>query len=198
MNSDARAWDERYAGTPQVWSAGPNALAAELLADLPPGRALDLAAGEGRTALWLAARGWDVTALDFSAVGLAKGRERAERDGLAVDWQVADATTADLGRATYDLVVVLYLHLRREAALDVLTRAGEAVRPGGRLLVLGHDRDNLVRGSGGPQDPEVLQDTDLLAAAARAAGLEVVRLEQVERAVEGHVAVDVLFVAGAR
>ncbi len=82
MRNDPQSWDARYAGTDHVWSAEPNALAAELVADLPPGRALDLAAGEGRMALWLAARGWTVTALDFSAVGLAKGQARAEQDGL--------------------------------------------------------------------------------------------------------------------
>ena len=66
LGMDAPEWDARYAATPMVWSAGPNALFAELAAGLPPGRALDVACGEGRTALWLAARGWQVRAVDFS------------------------------------------------------------------------------------------------------------------------------------
>ncbi|MEL0282956.1 MAG: SAM-dependent methyltransferase, partial [Ilumatobacter sp.] len=61
---DAAGWDERYAGTDLVWSAGPNVFIEEICAGLEPGSALDLAAGEGRNAVWLAERGWDVTAVD--------------------------------------------------------------------------------------------------------------------------------------
>ncbi len=70
---DSRAWDERYAASELVWSSTPNQFVAAEVADLTPGRALDLAAGEGRNALWLAERGWQVTAVDFSLVGLDKG-----------------------------------------------------------------------------------------------------------------------------
>ncbi len=104
---DASAWNNRYAAA-QQWSDKPNALAAELLAELPPGTAIDVAAGEDRMALWLAAAGWQVTALDFSAAGLRRGQDRAEQLDLSVQWQVADATTADLGAERYDLVLVLY------------------------------------------------------------------------------------------
>lgn len=197
MRNDPQSWNARYAGTDSVWSAEPNALAAELVADLPPGRALDLAAGEGRMALWLAARGWTVTALDFSAVGLAKGRTRAEQDGLDVRWQVADATTADLGVGTFDLVLVLYLHLPGPDLLGVLTAAAHAVADGGHLLVLGHDRDNLTSGTSGPQDPDVLYDPALLARAAAAGGLTVLRAEQVQREVSAGTALDAALLARA-
>jgi len=192
---DAAACDEPYAAAGLVWSAQPNALAASLIADLPPGRALDVAAGEARMALWLAGRGWQVRALDFSAVGLAKGRARAEHEGVDVDWQVADATAADLGRSAFDLVLVLYLHLPRAVLPDVFGRCADAIAPGGHLLVLGHDRDNLVRGVGGPQDADLLYDTELLAPSTP---LEVVRLEQVERPVDDGVALDTLLIARRR
>src|SRR5207244_12631949 len=71
---DATAWDERYRSAELVWGVRPNRWVERELADLPPGRALDLACGEGRNALWLAARGWQVTAVDFSAVALDKAR----------------------------------------------------------------------------------------------------------------------------
>src|SRR4051794_41852696 len=74
---DAAAWDERYAATGLVWSAEPNRFVVAEMADLRPGRALDLAAGEGRNAIWLAVRGWRVTAVDFSAVAIDKGRRLA-------------------------------------------------------------------------------------------------------------------------
>lgn len=188
----AADWDERYAAGRQ-WSDEPNALAAQLLTGIPPGRALDLAAGEGRMSLWLAALGWKVTALDFSLTGIDRGRARAAERDLAVDWQVADVTTAELGERSYDLVLALYLHLPRPALGAVLERCAAAVAPGGRLLVLGHDRDNLTRGVGGPPDASVLYDVELLRAAA--AGLQVDRVEQVERPVGDQTAVDTLLLA---
>lgn len=144
-------------------------------------------------ALWLAGRGWRVTALDFSRVGLDRGRARAAELDVVVDWRVADATRADLGDSGYDLVLVLYLHLSSDQLPGVLSRSAAAVAPGGQLLVLGHDRDNLLRGVGGPGDPDVLYDLETLRAAA--GGLDVVRLAQVERQVGDRTAVDTLLVA---
>lgn len=190
--SPAAIWDERYASSGLVWSAEPNALAASLLSGLTPGRALDVAAGEGRMALWLAGLGWQVTALDFSAVGLSKGRSRAEELGLQVDWRLADATTADLGEFVYDLVMVLYLHLTEQEIRGLLGRCARALAPGGHLLVLGHDKDNLLRGVGGPQDARLLYDTTLLSPPG---DLQVLRLEQVDRPAAGGVAVDTLLLA---
>ena len=189
---DANDWDVRYAAA-QQWSDEPNALAAQLLVDVPPGRALDIAAGEGRMSLWLASHGWQTTALDFSTTGLQRGQDRARECGLSVDWQVADVTTAPLGERAYDLVLVLYLHLARIELPAVLRRCAAAVAPGGRLLVLGHDRDNLVRGTGGPPDPDVLYDRELLREAAD--GLVIERCEQVERPVADRKAVDTLLLA---
>ncbi len=125
---DAAGWDERYAASELVWSAEPNRFVAEVCADLAPGRALDLAAGEGRNAIWLAQRGWTVTATDFSAVGLDKGRRLADHAGVAerIAWVAADATTTDWP-AEFDLVVVAYLQLveaeRREAVRARFRRA---------------------------------------------------------------------------
>lgn len=141
----AQDWNSRYAAA-QQWSDEPNALAASILVNVPPGRALDLEAGEGRMALWLAACGWRVTALDFSVVGLERGKARATELGVDVDWQVADATIVELGQQLCDLVLVLYLHLPRTQLPGVLSRAAASVVPGGRLLVLGHDQDNLEHG----------------------------------------------------
>ena len=190
--SQAAIWDERYASSGLVWSAEPNALAASLLSNLTPGRALDVAAGEGRMALWLAGQGWQVTALDFSAVGLDKGRARAEELGLQVEWRLANATTEDLGEDAYDLVMVLYLHLPQADIRDLLGRCARALAPGGHLLVLGHDKDNLLRGIGGPRDSDLLYDTELLAPPAE---LQVLRLEQVDRPGANGIAVDTVLLA---
>ena len=185
-------WDERYAASGLLWSAEPNALAASLLSNLTPGRALDVAAGEGRMALWLAGQGWQVTALDFSAVGLSKGRSRADELGLHVDWRLADATTEDLGESAYDLVMVLYLHLPEPDLRGLLARCVHTLAPGGHLLVLGHDKDNLLRGVGGPQDSRLLYDTHVLSPPEE---LQLLRLEQVERPATDGIAVDTLLLA---
>lgn len=178
--TDAAGWDARY-GQARVWSPEPNQLIASLLADLPPGTALDLAAGEGRHAVWLARRGWQVTAVDFSQAGLRRGAEVAATEGLDIDWIVADVTEWRPSR-TYDLVLVAYLQLPARQLRPILERLPEWLSPGGRLLVLGHDIDNLTKGVGGPQDPDVLYDPEVLRLATT--GLAVDRLERVDRAVE--------------
>jgi SAM-dependent methyltransferase len=181
----AAEWDQRYAES-QQWSTGPNALVAELLGDLPPGDAVDLAAGEGRHALWLAARGWRVTAVDFSEVGLARGRAQPGAD--RVTWVTADVAAWDAPLDSQDLVLVAYLHLPEPEIDDVLTRAAGWLRPGGRLLVLGHDVDNIARGVGGPQEPDILHSVERLRPVAGL--LEVDRLEQVPRRTPAGTALD--------
>jgi SAM-dependent methyltransferase len=183
----ATEWDQRYAEQ-QQWSAGPNALVAELLAGLPPGDAVDLAAGEGRHALWLAGLGWRVTAVDFSAVGLARGRAQPGAD--RVSWVTADVLAWDAPGRSLDLVLVAYLHLPATEVSGLLTRAVGWLRPGGRLLVLGHDVENIAAGVGGPQDPAILHSVDRLAPVA--ALLEVDRLAQVRRETPAGVALDTL------
>jgi SAM-dependent methyltransferase len=183
----AEDWDQRYAEK-QQWSAEPNALVAELLGGLPPGRAVDLAAGEGRHALWLAGLGWQVTAVDFSEVGLARGRDRQAAD--RVDWVTADVTGWSAEPGSLDLVLVAYLHLPEADTTALFTRAIGWLAPGGRLLVLGHDVENLTAGVGGPQEPAILHSVDRLAPVA--ALLDVDRLEQVRRETSEGTALDTL------
>ena len=185
----AEDWDERYTER-QQWSSEPNALVADLLAGLPPGEAVDLAAGEGRHALWLAARGWRVTAVDFSAVGL--GRGQAQDGAGRVTWVAADVTAWTAPPASLDLVLVAYLHLAEDDMRAVLTRAVGWLRPGGRLLVLGHDLANLSAGVGGPQEPAVLHTVERLAPVAGLLAVE--RMEQVRRETPAGTALDTLLV----
>jgi len=198
MSRTAEQWDaayaERAASGQTLWTAGPNATVASALADRPPGTALDVAAGEGRHALWLAEQGWQVTAVDFSGIGLDRAADAAAERGLDLTTVRADVTGWEPDRP-FDLVLCAFLHLPTPGTL--LERLGRWVAPGGWLVALGHDRANLDHGVGGPQDPDVLWDTDLLAAAAGGAGLDVVRVGQVRRPVDGEPrpALDVLLVA---
>lgn len=153
---DADSWNDRYRDTELVWSAGPNMFVEQLCRDLAPGRSIDLAAGEGRNAIWLAERGWDSTAVDYSAVAIDKARRIAERRGVAITTEVADLTTYEPTPDAYDLVVVAYLQLADEQLTPILRRAAAAVAPGGTFVLVSHDRENLERGYGGPQAIEVL------------------------------------------
>jgi SAM-dependent methyltransferase len=184
---DSTGWDERYAAADLVWSAGPNVWVETMTADLPPGRALDLAAGECRNALWLAERGWTVTAVDFSAVALDRGRRLAtQRLGdraEALTTVHADVVTWTPEPRGFDLVLVVYLHLPPKERVAVLESAARAVAPGGTLLVIGHDLANLSGGVGGPQDPTVLCRPADVVADVEPAGLQVQRADTVRRPV---------------
>jgi SAM-dependent methyltransferase len=179
---DASTWDERYRGADLVWGAPPNRWVAEELSDATPGRALDLACGEGRNALWLAAQGWHVTAVDFSAVAIGKGRE-LDRRGL-VTWVEGDATTY-VASPEVDLALLCYLQLAATERRLAVRAAAASLAPGGVLLVIAHDTRNLTEGTGGPQHPDVLYTAADVAADLDGSGLTVERAGEVLRPVEG-------------
>ncbi len=178
---DARDWDSRYASVEQVWSLAPNQFVAAELTELSPGRAVDLACGEGRNAIWLAQRGWTVTAIDFSEVAVDRGR-RIAGDDVTVDWRVDDALTAELPRA--DLVVVAYLQLPEEQRRTAVRRGFAALEPGGTFFLVAHDSTNLDEGTGGPQDASVLYTADDVLADLEGEPFDVVRASRVARVVQ--------------
>ena len=149
-------WDRRYSEKDLLWSATPNRFLVEEATALRAGRALDLACGEGRNALWLAELGWRVTAVDYSSVAIAKARDRAALGGADIEFICADLLDYEPEQRTYDLVIVLYLQLPAEQRRVVLSRAEAALAPGGTFLLIGHDVVNMTAGVGGPSDPQVL------------------------------------------
>ncbi len=194
---DRTDWDARYAAVDLVWGTEPNRFVAAELGDAQPaGRALDLACGEGRNAIWLASRGWQVTAADFSAVALERGRKLAAERDVELEWVEADVTTFGPEPGAYALVLILYLQVPGSDQTRVLDHAAAALAAGGELLMVGHAVRNLTEGWGGPQSATVLWDPDQLRAEVEARGLRVVRSEEVLRPVEtdeGEVqAIDVL------
>jgi SAM-dependent methyltransferase len=162
---DARTWDERYAASDLVWSVEPNRFVAEIITPLTPGHAVDLAAGEGRNAIWMVEQGWTVVASDYSPVAVERMRslaasrlgDRASR----LTALVADATQpAPGGPATHDLALLCYLQLPADEWRQALRAAVETVRPGGRIVVVGHAGRNLTEGWGGPSERTVLYDPE--------------------------------------
>jgi len=174
-------WDERYGTEELIWKAEPNRFLVEELDALPPGRALDVACGEGRNAVWLASKGWRVTGVDFSRAGLAKAKQLATDRGVEVTWVEADVVEWQPPMASFDLVVVMYLHLPAEQRRRALAHTAAALAPGGVLLVVGHDTSNLLKGTGGPQDPAVLFAPEEIV--EDLSGLRIERAEQVKRTV---------------
>jgi uncharacterized OsmC-like protein/predicted O-methyltransferase YrrM len=179
---EAHDWDERYRGATLLWTERPNQFLVEEISGLRPGRALDLGTGEGRNAVWLAEQGWAVTAVDFSQVALDRGAAIARRSGVDVEWVRADLTQYRPAAAAFDLVVILYLHLPPDARRGTLEQAATALRPGGRLLIVGHDLENRVAGHGGPQDPSVLYTPNQIA--SELPGLTMARGQTVKRQVQ--------------
>ncbi|MDP1805879.1 MAG: class I SAM-dependent methyltransferase [Acidimicrobiales bacterium] len=172
-------WDERYSAPDRKSLTEPNALVAEELGDVPPGRALELAAGEGRHALWLASRGWQVVAVDFSEVALRAAQARARTNGHHASFVVADVHTFPLPPASFDLVLATFFHPRPSERPALYPRLAEALAPGGTLLLVSYDKANLAEGNKGPQDPDFLMDPPVLAAELRELGLHVTRAEAV-------------------
>jgi len=176
-------WDRKYAETELLWSSGPNRFLVAEAADLAPGRALDLACGEGRNALWLAGLGWKITGVDFSDVAIARARERADREQLDVEFVCADLLEYKPEVDAFDLVLVFYLQIHPLERRRVLERAVPALRADGTFLLVGHDLTNLTEGIGGPPDPDLLYTPDDIV--AELPGLEIAKAERVLRDVAG-------------
>jgi 2-polyprenyl-3-methyl-5-hydroxy-6-metoxy-1,4-benzoquinol methylase len=172
-------WDRRYAEVENLWAVKPNRFLVAETEGLEPGRALDLACGEGQNAIWLASLGWDVTGVDFSEVAIAKARLRAERDAVDADFVCADLRDYEPETGAFDLVVVLYLHITADERRAVLARAAAALSPRGTFVFVGHDLTNLTDGVGGPSDPRLLCTPDEIA--SELPGLEIEKAERVLR-----------------
>ncbi len=167
-------WNSRYADVDRLWSPNPNALLADFAAELDPGRALDVGAGEGRNAIWLAKHGWSVTALDVSNVGLARAAEHAAEEGVeldcvATDWREYSAASP------FDLAVISFMHPLPDERRSMFARLGGMLAPAGHLFIVGVDLGEA--GRRGPRNPEQLYTPERLRDALE--DFEVLRCETV-------------------
>ncbi len=131
-------WDALYGGTERVWSGAPNGALTAEVSGLEPGRALDVGCGEGADAVWLAGRGWEVTALDVSRVALDRAAAAARAAGVDVRWLLGGLVDVPLPAGAFDLVSAQYPALRRTPGQDAERALLAAVAPGGTLLVVHH------------------------------------------------------------
>lgn len=154
---DEDYWEERYRSHTAVWSGHANTHLVAEATDLTPGTALDAGCGEGGDALWLAARGWQVTAVDFATTALARAAEQAEKLGLTdrVHWLHADLTTWTPPASGFDLVTANFIHLPPGERDPLFVRLASAVAPGGSLLIGGHHHSDLDTTVRRPHAPEL-------------------------------------------
>jgi len=175
---DERSWDERYRSRSSLWSANPNPQLVSEASALPPGVALDVGSGEGADAIWLAQRGWEVTAVDFSRVALERGEARAADVGTDVaqriGWLHRDLTVWTPAEAAYDLVSAQFMDLPKDARESLFRRIGASVAPAGFLLIVGHHPSDLQTAVPRPQMPELFYTPADLAGALDPSEWEIV------------------------
>ena len=162
----AEFWDARYGEQDALWSGRANPHLVSEAGKLAPGTALEVGAGEGGDALWLADNGWEVTAIDISQVAL--DRARAHADGRAIDWQQADVLDWTPPAAGFDLVNAHYFHLREPNRARAMATLAAAVAVGGTFLFVGHAPGHMEHG---PHE-DMLQTPQQVVAGIVAAGGE--------------------------
>lgn len=169
-------WNERYARSDSVWSLTPNTFVEEYLSELPAGRMIDLAGGEGRNALWFAQRGWQVENAEISSVALEKFHTRAHAEGVA---EQCTGTLLTAGKPTIfelapaDLGVIAYLQIPRDDLAKSIRDLITALKPAATFFGVWHARENLTDGYGGPQRADDLPTADELLSIAAECGLTV-------------------------
>ena len=174
-------WDARYADAALPYGEGPNDFLVAHAAAIPPGPVLCLAEGYGRNALWLAAQGRDVTAVDQSGVALARGRALAAARGVAVTFVQGDLAGYVLGEGRWAGIVSIFGHADPVTRAAVHARVARALVPGGVFLLEAYAPGQLGRDTGGPRElPYLMAATDL---ARELAGLACEILREVERPV---------------
>ena len=187
---DEQSFEEMYRATDALWSGRPNTQLVAEAADLPPGTALDVGCGEGADAVWLAARGWQVTAVDFAATALARAAAGAATAGeevaARIEWVRADVTQWTPEPGAFDLVSAQFMHLPTEQRRALFGRLADAVRPGGQLLLVGHDFSDIAAGAHRPPEPDRFFTADEVAASLDPATWEVVVAETRPRPAHQH------------
>lgn len=172
-------WNDRFSGEDYLFGTEPADFLRRVAPDLPRGRILSVADGEGRNSVWLAGQGHQVTAMDGSEVGVAKARRLAAARGVAVDFHVADIAAWDWTAQSYDAVLGVFIQFAGpELRTQLFDGMKTALRPGGLLLLHGYTPGQLAHGTGGPRAVENLYTEDLLRRAF--ADLEILTLTSYE------------------
>jgi SAM-dependent methyltransferase len=160
---DRTFWNERYAGDDLVYGAAPNDFLAQMADRLPPrGHALDIGAGEGRNALFLASLGLDVLAVDQSEVGMRKAERHARERGLTLRTQAVDLNDFNAEPGSFDVISSIFVHLPTALRAAVHGRVRSWLKPGGWFILEAYAPDQIERDTGGPEDPSRLASLETI------------------------------------
>lgn len=177
-------WDKRFSAEHYVYGTEPNQFLEQNVDCLPKGSVLCLAEGEGRNAVFLARRGYRVTAVDASSVGLAKAERLAAKHGVKIEIVCADLADYALGSERWDGIVSIFAHVPPAIRASLHAQVGRALKPGGVLLLEAYTRTQIGRGTGGPGVPELMMTAAQLR--NELPGLQFRHLQELERdVVEG-------------
>jgi thioredoxin reductase/SAM-dependent methyltransferase len=175
------AWEERYRTKPAVWSGRPNPQLVAEATGLIPGRALDVGCGEGADAVWLAERGWRVTAVDIAPTALQRAAAHAATAGAQIaariEWTHADLRHQAPAAGAYDLVSAQFMHLPGDARRDLFARLAAAVVPGGTLLIVGHHPSDLQTTAHRMHFPDMMFTGEQVASSLDPSGWQVLAAE---------------------
>ena len=177
-------WDQRYAADDYFYGTEPNDFLRDEVARLPVGEVLCIGDGEGRNSVWLAERGYAVTAVDASAKGLEKAQSLARSRGVPLTTVHQDLATFDFGSERWHAIVSIFCHLPSALRRAVYPRLQRGLRPGGVVLIESYTPAQLGRGTGGPPVADMM--LDLATLRSEFAGLdELLGVERERDVVEG-------------
>lgn len=159
---DSTFWDNRYLQEFDLYGNEPNHYFKEKLAQLKPGNLLIPGEGEGRQAIHAALQGWRVTAFDMSKVGREHALQKAERQGISLDYQLSNAEDFIFEAENFDCAALIYFHLPPALRGEIHKKIGVSVKPGGYLILEGFHPKQLTLSSGGPKDEAMLYTSAML------------------------------------
>jgi len=174
-NGAGQIWDERFAEAGWTYGTEPNGFLVTVVDRIPQGRVLSLGEGEGRNAVFLARRGYDVFGVDGSAVGLAKARRLAEEAGVAIATHLADLAEYEIAPGSWDGIVSIFCHLPAELRRRVHRQVVAGLKPGGVFVLEAYAPKQLQYGTGGPRTRDMLVSLDDARAELDGLAFEVVR-----------------------
>lgn len=145
-------WDDRYAENSYFYGTEPNDFLVDATTQLVEGTALCLADGEGRNSVWLARQGWTTSSIDFSAYGVAKARQLADKYGVSLDAQVDDLETYEIATNTFDLIVSIFAHTPAHIRTRIHSQIVRSLKPQGLFILEAYTPSQLSKNTGGPKD----------------------------------------------
>jgi len=176
------SWDERYSAEHYLYGTDPNSFLVENFTKFPKGKILCLAEGEGRNAVFLAQQGYNVTAVDSSAVGLAKAARLAQDQGVDVEFIHMDLNDFDLGSNKWDGIVSIFAHVPEPVRQKLLPRVVEGLKPGGVFLQEAYIPKQLEYNTGGPSMVSLMYSKEIMQTGLK--GLTFERLQELERKID--------------